>query len=119
MHLTCRGVQDDDDTLANGFCPLSCETARGDRTQPDDLITSPPPRSPRAYVAWSRPCGARAACHAAAVRLLMRAREMHDVGGPAVSTSAVAHALHHALAELQKGGVPPEWWATLVHMCAS
>jgi hypothetical protein len=58
---------------------------------------------------------------------------MHDVGGPAVArlfyeqllvgaeinTSAVAHAVDHAVVELWKGGVLPERWATFVHMRTS
>jgi hypothetical protein len=57
---------------------------------------------------------------------------MGDVDGPFVTKyfykklfesgtvdfDAVAHALDHAVTELRKSGVPPERWATFIHMGA-
>jgi hypothetical protein len=35
-----------------------------------------------------------------------------------VDVDAVAYALDHAVTELRKSGVPPERWATFIHMGA-
>jgi hypothetical protein len=57
---------------------------------------------------------------------------MNDVDGPIVAKrfyekllsedvitlDAIPYALHYAVSELRKGGVPPERWATFIHMGA-
>jgi hypothetical protein len=62
----------------------------------------------------------------------MVCRAMADQDGPFVAKAfyeklfenkiigpdTVAHALHHAIMMLRKSGVPPERWATFIHMGA-
>jgi hypothetical protein len=64
--------------------------------------------------------------------LLIYGRAMNDADGPrlaklfyeklfaedVITLNSVPYALHYAVAELRKSGVPPERWATFVHMGA-
>jgi hypothetical protein len=63
---------------------------------------------------------------------LISSRAMHDPDGPQVAKlfyerlfakdmitlDAIPYALDDAVAELRKSGVPPERWATFIHMGA-
>jgi hypothetical protein len=41
------------------------------------------------------------------------------LAGAEINTSSIAYALDYAVTELRRSGIPPERWATFIHMCAS
>jgi hypothetical protein len=66
------------------------------------------------------------------IMVLMSSRAMNDTDGPQlaklfyerlfsadiITLDAIPYALDHAVNELRKSGVPPERWATFIHMGA-
>jgi hypothetical protein len=154
VHLACHGVQDKEDPLSSGFCLgdgkltvselmdvkldhaflaflSACETAKGDKNQPDQAIH---------LAAAMLFCGFRSVVatmwcvHTCARRLYVPIsfRSMWDDDGPAVArvfykellaeevidADAVAYALDAAVSQLRSDGVSPSRWASYIHLGA-
>jgi CHAT domain-containing protein len=156
VHLACHGMQDREDPLNSGFClgdgkltvsklmeiPLdraflaflsACETAKGDKNQPDQAIHLAAAmlfcgfRSIVATMWFVEICSNMHSAH-----MLITFRSIWDNDGPAVArvfykallaervidADAVAYALDEAVSELRSKGVSPSRWAPFIHVGA-
>jgi CHAT domain-containing protein len=155
VHLACHGLQNPRDPLDSGFCLgdgkltvsklmdikldraflaflSACETAKGDKEQPDQVIHLAAAmlfcgfRSVVATMWCAQACAQRIDCADHALRSIW------DEDGPAVArvfyetllakevidADAVAYALDEAVSTLKKQDVSPARWASFIHVGA-
>jgi hypothetical protein len=157
VHLACHGIQDSQDATQSGFCLgdgrltiakltelrldnaflaflSACETARGDKQQPDQAMhlaaamLSTGFKSVVATMWYVYQCtnGVRGEY------VLIIRRAISDVDGPKVAkrfyeellakevvdADSIAYALDSAVAQLRDSGVSADRWAPFIHMGA-